>query len=121
MPLKNRLVLLLALPLLALLSLPLLGLLGRSSASEVWQALGNPAVHDALTLSMITSAITLVLCVVLGTPLAIWLSQGQHPWATLIVDLPTVLPPAVAGLALLSLFGRTGWFGSQGLHPFHSS
>ena len=115
MPLKNRLVVVLALPLLALLSLPLLGLLGRSSVSDVWQALGSDAVQQALGLSIVTSAITLVLCVVLGTPLAIWLSQGQHPWATLIVDLPTVLPPAVAGLALLSLFGRTGWIGSHGL------
>jgi molybdate transport system permease protein len=115
MPLKNRLVVVLALPLLALLSLPLVGLLGRSSVSEVWQALGSAAVQQALGLSILTSTITLVLCVVLGTPLAIWLSQGQHPWATLIVDLPTVLPPAVAGLALLSLFGRTGWIGSHGL------
>ena len=115
MPLKNQLVVVLALPLLAILSLPLLGLLGRSSVSDVWQALGSDAVQQALGLSIVTSAITLVLCVVLGTPLAIWLSQGTHPWATLIVDLPTVLPPAVAGLALLSLFGRTGWIGSHGL------
>jgi molybdate transport system permease protein len=69
---KNRLVLLLALPLLALLSLPLVGLLGRSSISEVWQALGSDAVQQALGLSIMTSAITLVLCVVLGTPLAMW-------------------------------------------------
>ena len=115
MPTKNRMMLLLALPLLALLSLPLIGLLGRSSASEVWLALGSSAVHDALGLSIITSFITVALCILLGTPLAIWLSHGQHPWTTLVVDLPTVLPPAVAGLALLSLFGRTGWIGSHGL------
>ncbi|MCX6014419.1 MAG: molybdate ABC transporter permease subunit, partial [Chloroflexales bacterium] len=102
MPTKNRMMLLLALPLLALLSLPLIGLLGRSSASEVWLALGSSAVHDALGLSIITSFITVALCILLGTPLAIWLSHGQHPWTTLVVDLPTVLPPAVAGLALLS-------------------
>ena len=92
MPIKNRMLWLLALPLLALLSLPLVGLLGRSSASEVWLALASPAVHDALRLSMMTSAITVALCIILGTPLAIWLSQGQHSWATLIVDLPTSGP-----------------------------
>jgi ABC-type sulfate transport system permease component len=63
MPLKNRLVVVLALPLLAFLSLPLVGLLGRSSISEVWQALGSDAVQQALGLSIMTSAITFGSCV----------------------------------------------------------
>ena len=105
----------LALPMLALLCLPILGLIGQSTPTTIWQALASPALHQAVWLSIGTCAATLGLTLVFGTPLAIWMAHSRHPWLTICIDLPTVLPPAVAGLALLTVFGRTGWSGQLGL------
>ena len=74
-------------------------------------ALASPAVLTALWLSLITTAISLVITVVLGLPLAIVLARRRFRgkgWIEAIVDLPIVLPPSVAGLALLLVFGRRG-------------
>ena len=98
----------LALPMLALLCLPILGLIGQSTPTAIWQALASPTLHQAVWLSIGTCAATLGVTLIFGTPLAIWLAHSRHPWLAICVDLPTVLPPAVAGLALLSIFGRTG-------------
>lgn len=106
---------LLALPMLALLCLPLFGLIGQSTPTAIWQALASPTLHQALWLSIATCTATLALTLIFGTPLAIWMAHSRHPWLTICVDLPTVLPPAVAGLALLTIFGRTGWSGQLGL------
>jgi len=79
-------------------------------------ALSSPAVIDALWLSAITTAVTVVLVVVLGLPLALAMARGRLPGRTAvetIVDLPIVLPPSVAGLALLLVFGRRGLLGEQ--------
>lgn len=105
----------LALPMLALLCLPILGLIGQSTPTAIWQALASPTLHQAVWLSIGTCAATLGVTLLCGTPLAIWLAHSRHPWLAICVDLPTVLPPAVAGLALLSIFGRTGWIGQLGL------
>ena len=105
----------LALPMLALLCLPILGLIGQSTPTAIWQALASPTLHQAVWLSIGTCAATLGVTLIFGTPLAIWLAHSRHPWLAICVDLPTVLPPAVAGLALLSIFGRTGWSGQLGL------
>ncbi|MCE2853092.1 MAG: ABC transporter permease subunit [Chloroflexaceae bacterium] len=105
----------LALPMLALLCLPILGLIGQSTPTAIWQALASPTLHQAVWLSIGTCAATLGVTLIFGTPLAIWLAHSRHPWLAICVDLPTVLPPAVAGLALLSIFGRTGWIGQLGL------
>lgn len=106
---------LLALPMLALLCLPILGLIGQSTPFAIWQALASTTVQQALWLSIGTCAATLGLTLVCGTPLAIWMYRTPHAWLALCVDLPTVLPPAVVGLALLSMFGRTGWLGQLGM------
>ena len=108
----RRLSTLAILPMLAVLTIPLVGLIGRSSVDAIWQALWSIEVQQALAVTAQTSLWALLLIVLLGTPLAVWLARlpSQH-WASLLVDLPGVLPPAVAGLALLSVFGRTGWFG----------
>lgn len=106
---------LLALPMLALLCLPLFGLIGQSTPTAIWQALASPTLHQALWLSIATCTATLALTLIFGTPLAIWMAHSRHPWLSICVDLPTVLPPAVAGLALLTIFGRTGWSGQLGL------
>jgi molybdate transport system permease protein len=107
---------LLALLLVLFLGLPIVALVARSVAggnpgAEAWQ---TPLI-DALSLSLVTTALSLALTVVLGTPLAWLLAHGRMPAAALvepIIDLPIVLPPAVAGLALLLLFGRNGPLGA---------
>ncbi|MBX3029555.1 MAG: ABC transporter permease [Chloroflexi bacterium] len=76
----------------------------------------SPAVLDALILSLITTVISLVLAVALGTPLALLLARRtfRGKWlAEALIDLPIVLPPTVAGLALLLAFGRRGVLGGQ--------
>jgi molybdate transport system permease protein len=80
----------------------------------VGAALGAAAVVDALALSLATTSASLVVTVALGTPLAWLLARRRFPGSALvetIVDLPIVLPPSVAGLALLLVFGRRGLLG----------
>ena len=94
----------LGLPVVVLVARALLdGSLGRAIASRV--------VLDALALSLVTTAISLVITVALGLPLAFILARRSFRgkgWIEAIVDLPIVLPPSVAGLALLLVFGRRG-------------
>jgi molybdate transport system permease protein len=107
--------LLLGTPALVLLGLPVVVLVLRAFASgSLLGALSNPAVIDALWLSAVTTGVTVVLVLVLGLPLSLALARGRLPGRTAIetiVDLPIVLPPSVAGLALLLVFGRRGVLG----------
>lgn len=105
-----------ALVLLVFLSLPLLALLGRAVLGGL---LADVAVRSdvlvALGLSLVTTAVSIGVVVLLGVPLAYLLARRRIPFATLvetIVDLPVVLPPVVAGLALLLVLGRQGAIGS---------
>jgi molybdate transport system permease protein len=101
-------------PLLALLLLPLLALVTRTAPAAVWLALGQESTRQAIALSLRTSTATVAFVLVFGTPLAYLLGRRQPRLAPLLevmVDLPTVLPPAVAGLALLMAFGRRGLLG----------
>src|SRR6478735_8390477 len=105
-----------------LLILPLIGLLWRTIErfDGVSQATST-TLRQALRLSLTTTAITLLVVVVLGTPLAYLLGRRTFPGKTLvetIIDLPMVLPPAVAGLALLMAFGRRGLVGEYLDHQF---
>ena len=101
----------------AFLALPVLTLVGRSIIDGSLRfALASPAVLDALWLSLVTTATSLVLTVALGLPLAFVLARRRFRGKGLveaIVDLPIVLPPSVAGLALLLVFGRRGLVGAQ--------
>lgn len=94
------------------LGLPVLTLVARSLLDGSFRvALTSPVVLDALWLSLVTTAISLVITVGLGLPLAIVLARRAFRGKGLIeaiVDLPIVLPPSVAGLALLLVFGRRG-------------
>lgn len=84
-------------------------------ADGTWAALHQPVVTEALWLSMLTSLCSLGLALVLGTPLAYLLARYRFPGAALVdtlIDLPMVLPPTVAGVALLMTFGRRGILGS---------
>lgn len=101
-------------PLLVLLLLPLLALVTKTAPAAVWQALGQEGTRQAIGLSLRTSTATVTLVLLFGTPLAYLLGRRQPRLASLLevlVDLPTVLPPAVAGLALLMAFGRRGLLG----------
>ncbi|HEY1297961.1 MAG TPA: ABC transporter permease, partial [Chloroflexota bacterium] len=105
----------LAAVLAAFLILPLIGLVQRAAVSgTILQAIQRPIVYEAVRLSMLTSSAVLVLSLVFGMPLALVLARRKFPGVTLVdtlVDLPIVLPPAVAGLALLLTFGRRGMLG----------
>lgn len=107
---------LLALPLLAFMMLPLLALLIRTGLDTLLANAMQPQVVQAVALSMTTSATATVLAIVLGTPLAYLLARhdfrGKIVLETMI-DLPMVLPPAVAGVALLMAFGRRGLLGEH--------
>src|SRR4029079_13733949 len=95
--------------------LPVALLVGRALlGGSLVAALGAGAVIDALTLSLIKTAISLRLTVAPATPLAPLLTRRRFRGAAVletIVDLPIVLPPSVAGLALLLAFGRRGILG----------
>lgn len=105
---------LLGVPLLLFLTLPLLALLFSAPPRQLLSNLSRPQVSKAILISLRTTLITTGVAVVSGTPLAYVLARRRVPfrqvWSTLI-DLPIVLPPAVAGVALLITFGRSGPLG----------
>jgi molybdate transport system permease protein len=98
----------------ALIALPVLGLLLKADWPRMPELLLGDAALDALRLSLTTAAISTLLCILLGGPLAVILARGRmRGLRTLrsVVLLPLVLPPVVGGLALLFLVGRTGLVG----------
>lgn len=99
----------------AFLALPIVVLVGRAVLDgSLAGAARTPGVGDALSLSLVTTAASLLLSVALGLPLAYVLARRRFPGKWIIdavVDLPIVLPPSVAGLALLLVFGRRGVLG----------
>ena len=96
-------------------TLPLLSLLLRITPEEFISAILERDVQNAIFLSLITAGASTVIVVLFGTPLAYLNARvpyrGRHFVETLL-DLPIVLPPSVAGLALLVLFGRRGLIGA---------
>ncbi len=94
------------------LGLPVIALVGRAVLDgSLAVAIASPVVLDALWLSLLTTAISLAITVTLGLPLAYVLARHRFRGRGLVeavVDLPIVLPPSVAGLALLLVFGRRG-------------
>lgn len=101
--------------LLSLFGLPLLALIANAIGDTfLTYALASESI-SALKLSLLTSLTSVLLAIVLGTPLAFTLARWKFPGKSLIellVDLPVVMPPSVAGLALLIAFGRQGLLGS---------
>jgi molybdate transport system permease protein len=101
--------------LVALLTLPIVALALGGPTIDLLAGLRHPAVGPALYLSLVTSSLALVLLVALGTPLAWWLAHARAKWVSaveVLVALPIVVPPAVAGVALLLAFGRRGLIGA---------
>jgi molybdate transport system permease protein len=96
---------------LAFLALPVAAIFLRVSPGTLVSELDDPVTRDALVVSLETSVVAQLLVVALGTPTAYLLAtrrfRGRAVLLTL-VELPLVLPPAVAGIGLLAAFGRTG-------------
>jgi molybdate transport system permease protein len=100
---------------LALFLLPLSAILIRSIGDDFFSHAFSEQAFKALRLSLATSTITTLFAILFGTPLAYMLARWRMRFKTaveLLIDLPIVLPPSVAGLALLIAFGRRGIFGS---------
>ncbi len=99
------------------LAVPLGALLWRALDKEhVWRYVDDPFVTEALKLSLLTSTVTLFVAFAMGTPVAFLLARWRFPGKRIIesmLDLPLVLPPVVAGVALLMAFGRRGVLGSE--------
>lgn len=105
----------LATPMLLFVLIPLLSLLIRTQPDVLIRYLRDDDVVQAVGLSIATSSISTLLAVVVGTPLGYVLGRYTFRGRTCIetlIDLPMVLPPAVAGVALLMAFGRRGVVGA---------
>jgi molybdate transport system permease protein len=99
---------------LAFLVLPILAIFLDSPPGELIEALRQPGALDALWLSLRTSVTALAIIVVVGTPAAFLLATRRFRGRALIItliELPLVLPPAVAGIALLAAIGPSGILG----------
>lgn len=106
---------LLAMPLFLLLAVPVAMLVVRTTPRAFAAELENPETLSAIVLSLVSSTVALIVTIVFGTPLAYWLSRSRSRFGAVVetlVDLPTVLPPSVAGVALLLTLGRNGPVGA---------
>jgi molybdate transport system permease protein len=98
---------------LLFLALPVVAIFTRVPPGRLVRLLSNGVVTDALVVSLKSTAIAEALILLFGTPLAYLLAARRFPGRALlvtIVELPLVLPPAVAGIGLLAAFGRSGHF-----------
>ncbi len=96
------------------LGLPLAALIIREPPAMLWQAIQQPEEIEALQLSIVTTCISTLLSVVFGLPVAYILARLRfrgRAFLETLVTMPTVLPPVVAGVALLITFGRFGLLG----------
>lgn len=99
---------------LAFLAIPIVALFTEVPLGDVPDLLSRPEVRDALAVTARTNAIANVLILVFGTPTAWLLARRHFPGRALVitlVELPLVLPPAVAGIGLLAAVGAGGLFG----------
>jgi molybdate transport system permease protein len=111
---------------LLFIALPLVALFTYASLSELWASLNQRQVIEAIRLSLVTSLSTTLVTVIFGTPVAYLLAQRRSRFNRLVdslIDMPLLLPPSVAGIALLMAFGRNGlvgaWLASAGINiPF---
>lgn len=97
-----------------LLSLPVVALIWRSFQDKAWSLELDPRVGQAISLSFRTTFVSVIIIVVVGTPLSYILARWQFRGKRIVnalVELPIVMPPAVAGLGLLVAFGRRGLIG----------
>jgi molybdate transport system permease protein len=102
---------------LALLVLPLVALVVRAPWDQLPELLGRSEVVQALALSLCTAALSTLIALALGVPLALVLARSAE-WPAVprrllraLITVPLVLPPVVGGVALLLLLGRRGLVG----------
>ncbi len=99
----------------AFIGLPILALLVKVLQQQsLVEALTNPQALLALRLSLVTSATSMAAVVLVGTPFALLLARSNSPTMKVVdslVELPIILPPVVAGVAMLLAFGRQGFLG----------
>jgi molybdate transport system permease protein len=101
---------------LAFLVVPVVAIFLRVPPADLLHALGRDVTRDALLVSLKTSAIAHAAVLLFGTPAAWVLARKRFRGRGLVlalVELPLVLPPAVAGIALLAAFGRAGLLGDE--------
>lgn len=106
---------------LAFLAIPIVALFAEAPLADVPGLLGEPAVRDALAVTVRTNALANALILGIGTPAAYLLATRRFAGRALLVtlvELPLVLPPAVAGIALLAAFGSAGLLGGTFVLPF---
>lgn len=99
---------------LLFLGIPLASLLVHEPPTMIWSELQQPDIYQALQLSIVTTCLSTFLAVLFGLPMAYVLARFTFPgrgFLEILVTLPTVLPPVVAGVALLLTFGRMGLLG----------
>jgi molybdate transport system permease protein len=96
------------------ISLPILSLVLWTVNENSWRAMATPEARDALLLSIRTTSISMLIIVSVGTPAAYVLARKNFRGKRLVdslIDIPAVLPPSAAGIALLLTFGRFGLAG----------
>jgi molybdate transport system permease protein len=101
--------------LLAFFLLPVVAIFTRTSLATMLHELSSDVVRDALRVTLKTNVIALVFVLLLGTPAAYFVATRSFRGRALVLtalELPLVLPPAVAGIGLLAAFGRLGLLGS---------
>jgi molybdate transport system permease protein len=99
---------------LAFLTLPIVAIFVNSSPGDLVSSLGNPVARDALWLSLRTTGTAIAIILIVGTPTAYLLATRSFrlkALAVTLVELPLVLPPAVAGIGLLAAVGPSGILG----------
>ncbi|MCL6437580.1 MAG: ABC transporter permease [Rubrobacteraceae bacterium] len=97
------------------ISIPLVSLLIWTVDHKAWSAMASPVARQALALSARTTSISMGILILFGTPTAYILSRARFKGAralNTLMELPVVLPPSAAGIALLLAFGRMGLLGS---------
>ena len=95
-------------------ALPILAVFLRINPSQVNAELQNSQIIEAIKLSLLTSAVATLIAFVLAVPTAYFMATRKFPGKAIIdtiIDLPIVLPPAVAGVALLYTFAPKGLLG----------
>lgn len=100
---------------LLFLILPVVAIFTNTSPAELLDSLAQQSSREALWLSLRTTVAALAVIVVVGTPAAYLLATREFKAKALVttaIELPLVLPPAVAGIGLLAAFGPQGVFGS---------
>jgi molybdate transport system permease protein len=99
---------------LLFLLLPIAAVFLRVPVGDLVSALGSTAALDAIRVTVETNAVAMALILTFGTPAAYWIASRRGALRDVVVtlvELPLVLPPAVAGIGLLVAFGRAGLLG----------